>query len=282
MDVKTTQNGKARFGAMILAYNQADYIDACIRAIYPYFYRIVVMYSKAPYSKYNTHAREEFTELDNTLEILEGIPDKAEKMMITHGSWTCQEDIRNDALDIMRTEGCDYCFVIDADEFYPDCMLPGLFAYLEEHLPEGQVGWVKTRTLFKQMNYLIDTRRARLAVATRIRPETRFTPGGGRGPTGEKFKVDDRFFYWHLGYVLPNKRMWEKVRTYGHARELPPDWYEEKWLNWTPETTNMCRRDPTRWPKTVRIEPRELPGILHNHPYFPYGPEGPGESPPYS
>lgn len=262
----------AKFGAMILAYNQADYIGSCVRAIYPYFHRVVIMYSTAPYTRYNRNARKEFTELDDTLEILKGIPDPDNRLLIIHGAWTCQEDIRNDALGVMRDEKCDYCFVIDADEFYPDRMLPRLFDYLEKNLPDGCVGWVKTKTPFKQMNYLIDTRRARLAVAARILPGTRFTPGGGRAPTGTQFKVDDRFFFWHLGYVLPNKRMWEKVRTYGHAQELPPNWYEEKWLNWTPKTTNLCRRDPARWPKTVRIDPRELPDILHTHPYFPSGP----------
>lgn len=60
----------------------------------------------------------------------------------------------------------------------------------------------KTRALFKQMNYFIDTKRARLAVATRIRPDSRFTPNNGRGPTGGQFKIDDLFFYWHLGYVF--------------------------------------------------------------------------------
>ncbi len=83
------------------------------------------------------------TELDNTLEILENIPDTDKKMIITHGARTCQENIRNDALGIMRKEVCDFCFVIDADEFYPDAMLPSLFAYQEEYLPEGQVGWAR-------------------------------------------------------------------------------------------------------------------------------------------
>jgi hypothetical protein len=257
---------------MILAYNQEDYIEYCIKSIYPFFHNIIIMYSTKPYTKYNPKSREEFKQVDKTLSILNSIPDDLNKLIIKEGAWESQEEIRNDALNILRKYKSEYCFVVDADEFYPDEMLPELLYYIEKNVPDGYVAWVKTKTPFKQMNYLIETERARLAVATKINDNTFFSDKTGRQPSGKKFKIPDNFYFWHLGYVLPDTRMYEKVKTYGHAQELPVNWYEEKWINWSPHTTDMCRKDPQRWPYTIKINPYILPSILHNHPYFPFGP----------
>lgn len=259
-----------KFSALILAYNQEEYINYCLGAIYPCFYKIVIMYPLKPFDVYNPKSRKIFKKLDSTLKIIKLFPDTDKKIVLKKGVWSNEEKMRNDGLNIIKKYKSDYCFIVDADEFYPDNMLPKLLDYIAKNLPAGRVAWVKTKTPFKKLNYMIETTRARLPVAFKIAPKTKFVES--RQPNEKQFKIPNKFFYWHLGYVLPNRRMYEKVHTYGHAHQLPRGWFEKKWLNWTPNTKNLCRRDPGRWPKTIKYDPWDLPSILRTHPFFPYGP----------
>jgi hypothetical protein len=107
-----------------------------------------------------------------------------------------------------------------------------------------------------------------MAAAVHLAPDTHFPQR--RRASGPRRDLPDEIFFWHLGYVLSDERMWEKIRTFAHADEILPGWYEEKWLAWTPHTRDLFRKQPaSRWPRTHRIDPRQLPGILHRHPYFP-------------
>jgi hypothetical protein len=265
------QSIKVKFSVMVLAYNQEEFIDYYLRAIYPYIYKIVIMYADKPFDAYNPTSRDLFNKVDKTLEMIEAFPDTENKLIIKMGCWSDEEAMRNEALAIMRECGSDYCLIIDADEFFPDQMLPKILAYLSEKVPYNMVAWAKYRTPYKRLDYEIQTTRARLPVAVKINDDTKFIDK--RIPTGEQYKLPDQYFYWHLGYVLSNRRMYEKINTYSHAHELPQNWYEEKWLNWTPETTNLCRKDPTRWPRTVKFNSWDLPSIIYTHPFFPYGPK---------
>jgi hypothetical protein len=258
---------KSKFAAMVLAYKQEEYIEYCLKAAYPFFYKFVVMYSEKPFNEYNPNSRKMFKEKDKTLSIIKNFPDPENKFILKKGIWSNEEEMRNEALDLMRGAGADYCFILDADEFYPDKLFPSMLRFIEKNVPVNEVAWAKHKTPFKRMDYLIKTKKARLPIAVKITPLVRFVQQ--RQPSGEKYKLPDRFFYWHLGYVLPDKRMYEKVNTYSHAKDLPGNWFTEKWLNWTPKTTNLCRKDPARWSKTVKFDAKKLPLVLHDHPFFP-------------
>lgn len=259
-----------KVGVQLLAYNQEEYIEYCIRAIYPFADLIHVMYSELPFTAYNRASRDEFRTVDRTKEILLSLPDPCSKISITEGLWDNEESMRNVAARQLLERGAGMMLIIDCDEFWPDGMLGECITYLQENLCDGHVAWVKCRTPFKRLDRLVDFEKDRLPLAVLLSPDLVFIDR--RIPCGQKMKLPDRFYFWHLGYVLSNERMYEKIRTFSHAHEVPSEWFKTKWIGFTPDTKNLCRKDPKRWPRTLPMDPWDLPSILHTHPYFPSGP----------
>ena len=267
-----------RFGALVLAYNQEEYISYCLRALSPHVDCIAVVFSEYPWTAYNARAREMFCVADRTRDILTGLSRQLANLIIIEGQWEREEDMRNDGLRELRRAGMDVCLSIDADEFYPDGGVERLKTAISARNARGTRYYVPYLGCFKRFDHLLETRYQeengqvypfmRGAVAVHLDADTHFYYG--RHTTGSSIDLPPTFFFWHMGYVLSDERMWEKVHSWAHAFELLPDWFEDKWRRWTPQTRDLHYRNPAwRWPRTVKIDPRILPRILHAHPYFP-------------
>lgn len=257
-------------GVQILVYNQEEYLEYFLKSIYPHVDVIQVMYSEKPFTKYNNKSRSEFKKIDSSLDILLSFPDFKRKIYIQNGIWKDEESMRNAALQLLKEKDVQLCLIFDVDEFWPDGMLLHLIEYLIENLRINQVAWCHEKILFKQFDRLIDFPQSKLPIAFIINENSEFI--NRRIPSGVKIKLPPIFFYWHLGYVLPDQRMYEKIMTFSHADEVPEKWYKEKWINFSTKTTDLCRKGGPHWEKTVPNDPWELPSILYTHPYFPYGP----------
>lgn len=257
-------------GVQVLVYNQEEYLDFFLKSIYPFVDVIQVMYSDKPFTKYNNESRINFTQTDSSLDILLNFPDFERKIFIQKGEWDDEESMRNNALQLLKEKKVELCLILDADEFWSDGMLPNLILYIKENLEINQVAWCHDKTLFKQLDRLIDFPQSKLPVAFIITDNSEFV--NRRIPSGEKVKLPSIYFYWHLGYILPDKRMYEKIMTFSHADEVPDKWFHEKWINFSAKTKNLCRKGSLKWSQTIPNNPWELPSILFNHPFFPYGP----------
>lgn len=255
-----------RFGAMVLGYNQEDYIEYCLSEICGEVDLVVVALPESPFTAYNPAAREEFTAADATQEIVDRVAAQWRHVRVRVGSWSNEESMRDHCLDIMRDSKIDVCMIIDADEFYPTGTLAAIRCYISDHASPGDVLWARYVNCFKRYDHVIDAPRLRLPVAVVVDAQTRFLEG--RCPEGVRLDLPENLFYWHVGYVMSDRRMWEKIRTFSHAHEVAPRWFEEKWLAWTPQSTNLCRRQPDRWPRTIKINRTALPQVLHSHPRF--------------
>jgi hypothetical protein len=261
---------RLRFGALVLAYNQEDYLGYCIRALAPHVDAIAVAHSDAPWTAYNPHARSEFATPDGTRDILDSLASEIDNLGIVTGLWNTEEAMRNAGLDLLRQAGMDVCLIVDADEFYPESGIARLRDHIERENDPGRVYFGAYRACYKRFDYIVESDHHRVPVAVHLDADTTFLLR--RLPSGHSSHVPDPFYFWHLGYVLSDQRMWEKLHTFGHAHEVVPRWFEEKWLNWTPSTRDLFRKEPrSRWPRTLKIDPSTLPAILHAHPYFPNG-----------
>lgn len=272
--------GPLRFGALVLAYNQEQYISYSLRALAPHVEHIVVLFSAHPWVAYNARAREMFRVADGTRDILTSLSRQLPHLTIVEGQWEREEDMRNDGLRVLRRAGVDVCLSIDADEFYPEGGLERLKAEISSRNAPGTRYYVPYRTCFKRFDHLLETRFQRengqvdsfmrAAVAVHLDAGTRFYRW--RHTTGAPIDLPPTFFFWNMGYVLSDDRMWEKVHSWAHAFQLLPGWFEDKWLRWTPATRDLFYRDPAcRWPRTIKINPVTLPRVLHAHPCFPDG-----------
>lgn len=270
--------GPLRFGAIVLAYNQEQYISYSLPALAPHVEHVAVMCTDRPWSAYNTRAREMFRVADGTRDIVVALARRYANVSIIDGEWDREEDMRNDGLTALRRSGVDVCLSVDPDEFYPEGGLDRLKAKISRRNTPGVRYYVPYVGCFKRFDRMIEDCYpeesgavrpfARGAAAVHLDADTRFYYA--RHTTGPSVNLPPTFFFWHLGYVLSDERMWEKVNSWAHVSEVLPRWFNDKWLRWTPETCDLFYRDPAwRWKRTVPLDPLILPEILHTHPYFP-------------
>lgn len=255
-----------RFGALVLAYRQVAYLSWCLRALAPHVDHVVVLHSETPFSAYNPKAPSEFGGPDGSRQVLDDLTERLSNLHVIDGVWEAEEPMRDAGLAELRRLGCGVCLIVDADELWPEGGLASLKEEISARRHKGAVFLARHRTCFKRLDYVVEAPQRRLPVAVHLDRSTRFVDR--RFPSGPRLDLDPSLHFWHLGYVLDDARMWEKIRTFSHAHEVVKDWYQEKWLGWTPTTRDLGRRDPSRWPSTRRIDPRRLPAILHDHPWF--------------
>jgi hypothetical protein len=264
-------SGGLRSGAMVLGYKQEEYISYSLRCLAPFCDHVVVMYSEAPWIVSNPMAREHFGTPDRTREILDALCSEHPNIQVVEGVWDSAPQVRQAALRRLRRLGVEVCLITDADEIYPDGMVERLLAHIDRRSHPGAVYYARYMTCYRRFDYVVESDH-RMSIAVHLDETTEFRQLPRR-PTGVHLDLPDDIYYWHMGYVLSDERMWEKIHTISHAHEVLPDWYESKWLKWSPDETDLFRKEPaSRWGSTVRIDPRALPKVLHDHPYFPSGP----------
>jgi glycosyltransferase involved in cell wall biosynthesis len=205
---------------------------------------------------------------DGTRDILRALNRELENLTIVDDVWDSESEARNAGLRHLRNLGTQVCLIVDADEIYPVGALDRLRGAIEAVNTPDTVFYARYLTCYKRFDYIVESDH-RTPVAIHITDETAFHQRPRR-PAGARRDLPGDVFFWHMGYVLTDERMWEKINTFGHVREIVPGWFEEKWVNWTPETRDLFRKHPVdRWPRTIRIDPLSLPEILHSHPQFP-------------
>ena len=256
-----------KFGAIVLAYKQEDYISYCLRSLSPYVDHVVVLFSHYPWIAYNPRAREEFTVRDRTGEILQSLKQQLPNLTILEGIWDDEDSMRNRGLEELKNGNVEVCVIVDSDELYPEGGLDALKSEIRRHNTPGTCYFGSYKTCYKRFDYIVESNH-QSPVAVHCSSDTIFLKR--RQPSGRIIHLSDEIFFWHMGYVLSDERMIEKIRTFGHAHELVPDWYEEKWLKWSPAAENLFRKNPaSRWPRSIKIDAASLPRILHSHPFYP-------------
>jgi hypothetical protein len=248
--------------SLTLAYNQEDYIEACIRALAPECGAMYVMYSLVPFDGYNPNARLQSARVDDTGQILDQLRAEFSHLHVIRGEWSYEDEMRNEGLAAARTAGFSHLLVVDADEFMIDGGWDDLRQFVSD-FPDADSWWCKMRVPFKSVDWIVDREVEFLPLVVRVGDGVSFN--NRRIPTGRRQRLPEHILCFNMGFVLGDSRMLEKTRTWSHAHQLPRDWYLEKWLNWTPETTNLHTRDPKLWPRVRPFGAEFLPSALQGH-----------------
>jgi hypothetical protein len=252
-----------RFASLTLAYHQREYLEWSLRAVAPHVETMYVMYTDVPFTEYNPGAREEAFPDDGTRDILARLECELPHLRVLSGTWAAEEGMRNDGLRAAAGEGYDTLLIVDADEFFHDGAL-GEATKLIAADAETDCWSMHMRVPFRFADYVIDRDDELLPLAIRIRDGVCFERR--RIPNVPRLALPASITCFNLGFVLSDERMFEKTRTWSHSNQLPSRWFEEKWLGWTPETTDLHTRVPPLWPRTRRIDPAALPASLVGHP----------------
>ena len=269
-------SGELRSGAMIVVYKQEEYISHSLRCLAPQVDHVGVMYSEVPWIASNPLARDQFGTPDRTREILSALCREYPNVEVIEGVWDSAPEVRQAALRRLRGLNVAVCLIVDADEIYPDGMVERVLAEVERRAQAGAVYYARYITCYRRFDYVVESDH-RMAIAVHLDESTEFV-ALPRRPTGIRRDLPEEIHYWHMGYVLSDEQMWEKINTISHAHEVLPGWYEDKWLKWRPDTRDLFRKAPaSRWRRAVRIDPHNLPKVLHDHRYFAAGPTGAGD-----
>lgn len=251
-----------RVASLTLAYHQADYIESSLCELAPYVDGMYVMYAQEPFTRYNPTARAETFADDATGAILERLRGRIPHLRILSGSWECEEDMRNDGLSAARRDGFDVLFVVDADEFFSEGTLD-LARTLIARDRMSDCWSMRMRVPFRRPDRVIDRDDEYLPLAVRIGPGICFDRR--RLPNVKRVSLPETITCFNMGFLLADARMYEKTRTWSHGHELPLRWFDEKWLGWTPATTDLHTRVPQLWPCTRDYDPELYPRALRRH-----------------
>lgn len=246
----------ATFGAVCVVYNDDRWLPYVLASIYPACSKIYFLVGDRPWNGNRS---------DNsaTLTCIQQFEDPERKMECIQGNWQSETLQRNAGLEMVRAEGLDYCFIVDADEIYDTEKLLAMMRYATAH-PDVDCWHMTCLTYWKSERFRID-------------PPERFKPPvfvRTDGPQFSHYRLvkaskpalipDAVGVCHHMSYARSDDEIRRKIETFSHADELQPDWYERVWLAWN-EHPNMLNIHPTHPSAYLRAIPQpveELPPVL--------------------
>ena len=247
-----------KIGAIIAVNCDKDNIEYCLKGIYDFCDKVVVVYSDTTW----INEKKE----DGTLEIIGRFPDPKNKLKIIKGSFNTQAGQRTVGLEYLREENYDYVFVVDSDEIYNPKSLLGVMSSIEQHKDSStfEVNWVQ---LWKTLDYVLNCRG--LSVIYKISDDFRF-PGPARQtlPKGRKSEFLSNVDCFHLSCVCSNEYMKEKLATRSYKNRVVKGWYENIWLGWTPDMKNLHPTKPKKYKKAELFDKTGLPDFMKNHKFY--------------
>lgn len=182
---------------------------------------------------------------------------------------------RNYILDIAKNDSFDFMIIQDTDEFM---IKEDYFSFVENYAPQMvDSGYdscaIRWKNFWKNWNTILICEKEIVpnwpgewaTFGISLNSNVKFTKN--RHHTFKnKCAVMQPWYLYHGAYVLNNEQVLKKIKNWGHAMDAEysnlNSWYEEKWLKWTPETTDLHPSNtPSIWTKAVPYEgplPEEL------------------------
>jgi hypothetical protein len=263
-----------KLSAIFLVFKDEHFIRASFQSIYP------VVDSICCVTANDRNLKGDPLQPDGTIRELLSLPDPQNKLrlaVLRNTDWVPGEDgearLRNGAMRL--APDADYYLIVDADEVHLQTSLKAAWKYVQ------QTRWAGYRmssiTHFKSWNYCIEPNEGyRPLVFLRrgfyFREKRQIDWHGfqrwreylrkGRKPKMEVLNHD--WYYHHGAYVGDDERMATKVCNWSHADEVVPGWYEEKWVNFTSQSSNLHPVNPKDFPGVKYMRTEELPREVAN------------------
>lgn len=213
-------------GIVTPAYNEERFIGACIKQFNGFPVDHLILVSKTPWNG------EPFP-VDKTEEIARKL---GAKVMVD--DFPPDEHQRHIGLDYFKNY--DWCLIVDADEFYTREDIKKILDYLETADKEVY-SCGKMLVYFKDLDSIAVREIGHKPPIMAMRPHMRFS--GIRGVDYPFYFIPDTTLY-HLSYVRTNAELVKKISTFGHSHEIIPNWYQDVWMKWTPQSVNFHPTEP--------------------------------------
>lgn len=208
-----------------IAYNESEYIGACIRNWRGLVDKHLVLVSSKPWNG-------EPVPDDGTADI-------ARKMgaEVVVSNWETEAQQRN--FGLAHLYDYDYVFIVDADELYTK---------------DVQAGWLKILETPVDPSWRTDKQIPALRIERMItywkNSDYVFKPEDGHKPIiavdpKQLFCHEHRQFgtdyaplvpgaCHHFSWAKSDEKVAEKMRSFSHAADIRQNWYEDVWMKWRP------------------------------------------------
>ena len=272
-----------KIAAVYCIYNEENYIEYSIKSIYDFVDKIIICLSQAPYLAYNPQVSRMQFKKDKTEQIIDKISSGDDKFEIIKDTWEEQIEQRNRGMKYCIDNGYDYYFLIDGDEVYRKDHLENIAKEIAVHTEIGSFV-IKCTIFWRSFKYRIPAEKVawcprRIFKITPFRNilglkwpyECRFTGINKTNSLGKVYQISpQKAIFYHFSYAKSVKNMKEKLSTFPHAHEILDGWYENVWLKWSGNRNmrNVHPTNPEKFPAVEYVEPKDLPEMLKEHPYY--------------
>ena len=250
-----------RFGAAICVYDDHQWLKLVLDSIYDGCDRIFALVGSRPWYG-------EAADNADTLAVFESYKDPEGKIEIIHGDWATEADQRNAGLEICEQNGCEICFVVDADEIYDPSELEQMMKIVRA-TPQIDCFTLGLHTYWKSQRYRIDPPEPlQPPVFVRV-GRSRFTHNRAVEAKLSALIDPSVGVCHHMSYARTNEQIKKKISTFSHANEIVPGWYERVWLGWNLNRTmrNLHPTHPGAYSQAVEVAEASLPTVLRGCPF---------------
>lgn len=231
-----------------------DYLPYAIQSIYNHVDTINIFYTDKPSHGHNTNLKPPESRDELQQAAFSYNPDRKIKWFDYQG--TLQEGPQRDAaVKICKDQGADIVLVIDSDEVWDGLTLDLAIERVWE-FNKARNWLINFMHLWRSFNWCCkdDLWPVRLLDL--------------RHSGGTEYMPREYGEIYHLGYAITNKIMQYKLSIHGHKNELRPNWYNEKWLDWTPDITDVHPTNERGFWNPEPFNVSRLPEFMTQHPFW--------------
>lgn len=270
MDIPDVKFPLANVTATIMTWHEGPFLDAVLGVVCPKVAKVLVLEDERPMFGADDPS---LVPPWNTREVVDKFLDRNPQFIgVIDFRTTCLPGIsgkerevlrKNESLRIAREEHrTEWAWLVDADEIYTDEQALRLWSLVFSH----GVGIVHCswHTYWRSMRWVVDPPEPfRPAVA--VRTDSVCVESRGFTHPLQRIFIDEQLLH-HYSYSRTPSDMWRKTRTWTHADEVVPGWFENVFMKWSPEARNLHPTSPPNYAMAKRIE-WEIPPAVASHPY---------------
>ena len=216
---------------LTIAYNEEQYIGACIKQFKGLINKHLVLLSTKPWNgqAYNK---------DRTEQIARSL--SAEVIM---QFWQTEHEQRNWGLAYLYNY--DYVFIVDADEMYSKLDIEKILETLyNKQEPCFRISNIKT--YWKTKDYIIypaDTHEPVIIVNPKMVKfkQHRNLQQIQDSVYQQDIPVIEEVIMHHYSYAKSDMKIKEKIQSFSHCNEMDKNWYENTWKKWQPDKKTFLR-----------------------------------------
>lgn len=210
-----------------------EFLEFSVRSIYDFVDRINIAVGE---KSWKNHKGVRFDPIDNTLELVDRLPDPKNKIRVFKGIWDSDTEQRNFLLDKCIGK-YDYAMLIDSDEVWEKAQISGLLEFATNDLersPKGEESKVISVNIIHYFKSLYYGFRGELQKVNYLFRTDGSIHHEWIRHAGTVKTAHCSCYYHHYGYAYPKEIIQKKIRMWGHSHEVTENWYKDIYLGWQP------------------------------------------------